>query len=189
MTGQVEGRRQALRRLASAAAAPLAAGLAALWPGQAQAHRAHVLLSRLTLNPQAGSWELTHYLHYHDMLELLAVRVPQRRIEPSSVEGRARIALEVEQHVDLLAPDLGVLPLRTVGAEVDGDNLVVYRECAAPRAAGSYGVLSALLLDVYPDQVHNVSVALHQPPQLLALDAGHQRAAFEWRGLVSAPPR
>jgi hypothetical protein len=188
VTGRL-ARRQALRRLAAAAGVPMMAGLAALLPHEAQAHRSHVLLSRLTHNAQTGSWELVHFLHYHDMLELLAVRVAQRRIEPSSVEGRARIALEVEQHVDLLAPDLGVLPLRTVGAEVDGDNLVVYRECAAPRAAGRYGVLSTLLLDLYPDQLHNVSVALHEPPQLLALDAGHQRAAFEWRGLASAPPR
>ena len=182
MTGAGLSRRQALRRLVSGVALPLAAGLAAGWPQQALAHRAHVLLSRLTHNSQAGTWELVHFLHYHDMLELLAVRSPQRRLEPSSVEGRARIALEVEQHVDLLAPDLGVLPLRTVGAEVEGDNLVVYRETAAPRAKGRYAVMSTLLLDLYPDQLHNVSVALNEPAQLLALDAGHQRAAFEWRG-------
>ena len=182
MTGRFLVRRQALRSLAACATVPLAGGLSALWPQQAQAHRGHVLLSRLTHNAKSGSWELVHFLHYHDMLELLAVRSPQRRVEPSSVEGRARIALEVEQHVDLLAPDLGVLPLRTIGAELEGDNLVVYRETVAPRAAGRYGVMSTLLLDLYPDQLHNVSVALYDPPQLLALDTGHQRAAFDWRG-------
>jgi hypothetical protein len=160
----------------------LAVGAALLLPSTALAHRAHVLLTRLTHNPQAGTWELAHYLHYHDMLELLALRAPQRRIEPSSVEGRARIALEVEQHVDLLAPDLGVLPVRTIGAETDGDNVVVYREVSAPKAAGRYGVLSTLLLGVYPDQVHNVNVAFEAAPQLLVLDANHQRGAFDWRG-------
>ena len=182
MTAPVQSRRQALRRLAGCAVAPLAAGVALLLPSPALAHRAHVLFTRLSHNSQAGTWELAHYLHYHDMLELLALRTPQVRVEPSSVEGRARIALEVERHVSLLAPDMSVLPVRTIGAETDGDNVVVYREVPAPKAAGRYDLLSTLLLDVYPDQIHNVHVAFDATPRLLALDASHQRGVFDWRG-------
>lgn len=172
-------RRRLLRQLAGVA---LAAAVPALLPRTALAHRAHVVLSRLTHNRSSGNWELLHFLHYHDMLELLALRVPGQRVEPTSLEGRARVALEVERHVDLLGPDLAVLPLRTVGAEVDGDNVVVYRELPAPRQTGRYGVLSTLLFDLYADQTHSVNVALHDPPQLMVLDATRQRAAFDWRG-------
>lgn len=174
----VAPRRRVLQGLAGAAAAALAGPAALLWPVAARAHRSHVSLTRLTPNQRASTWELVHYLHYHDCNELLLALMPQRRLEPDSDEGKARLALYVEAHFALLAPTGAPLSVQTIGAEVVGDSLAVYRELPAPAVKGVFTVSANLLCELFADQINNVSLEFVRPSQTLMLTAQHTRATF-----------
>ena len=145
---------------------------------RSEAHRAHVTLTRLQANPRAGTWELLHSLHYHDAAQVLARLVGGRRIEPTAVEGRARLALEVERCFRILGPDARPLAIVTAGSELEGDSVVVYQELAAPEPRGTYAVECTLFQEVFPDQVNNVSVDVGKPSLMLRLSAQSPRATF-----------
>ena len=174
MTETNIARRRLLHRAAAGAAC-----LAFILDAQVtQAHRAHVTLTRVTSNPRSGQWEIVHAIHYHDALRLLAVRGVRDEVQPASVEGRARIALEVERSFRWFAPDGSPLKPVTVGAELEGDNLYVYQELPAPRLVGRYAVESTLMHDVFPEQVNNVSVEFAVPRTTLRLSRQQPRGEF-----------
>jgi len=174
----VAPRRRLLQGLAGAAAAALASPAALLWPVRASAHRSHVSLTRLTPNLRASTWELVHYLHYHDCNELLLALLPQRRLEPGSDEGKARLALYIEQHFSLSGPGAKALAVQTVGAEVVGDSLAVYRELPLPGIKGDYTVVTTLMYELFADQINNVSLEFAKPSQTLMLTAQQSSATF-----------
>ena len=161
--------------LALAAVLPLV-----LRSGPAWAHRSSVTLTRLTANPRAGTWELAHYLHQHDALQVLARRAaPDAAPELRSPRGLARLAFEVEGSFHLHDPAGQALPLATLGAEPEGDTVVVYQELRAPMRAGRYSLTCTLLHELFPQQVNNVLVAVGSgAPLNLTLDAGHPSAGF-----------
>ena len=171
-------RRRLLQGLAGAAVAALAGPAALLWPATASAHRSHVSLTRLTPNLRASTWELVHYLHYHDCNELLLALLPQRRLELDTDEAKARLALYLEQHFTLSAPGAKLLTVQTVGAEVVGDSLAVYRELPLPGVKGEYSVATTMLCELFADQVNNVSLEFVRPSQTLMLTAQQSRATF-----------
>ncbi len=156
----------------------LAPALLSVAASRAEAHRAHVTLTRLQANPRAGTWELVHSLHYHDAAQVLARLAGGRRVEPTAVEGRARLALELERCFRILGPDGKPLSIATVGAELEGDSVLVYQELPAPPARGTYTVECTLFQEVFPGQLNNLSVDLVQPSTVLRLSAQAPRAAF-----------
>jgi len=178
MSAKALPRRRLLQGLAGAAAAALAAPAALLWPTTASAHRSHVSLTRLTPNLRAATWELVHYLHYHDCNELLLALLPRRRLEPDSDEGKARLALYVEQRFSLSGPGAKPLAVQTVGAEVVGDSLAVYRELPLPGIKGDYTVATTMLCELFADQINNISLEFAKPSQTLMLTAQQSSATF-----------
>ena len=172
------GLRLRRRRLLLAAATAAVAG-GSLIGSVALAHRSHVTLTRVAPNPRSGRWELVHAIHYHDALRLLALRGVRDDVQPSSIEGRARLALEVERGMRWLAPDGSLLQPVTVGAELDGDNVLVYQELAAPTATGRYTVESTLMHDVFDEQTNNISLEFAVPFVTLRLTRRAPRAGFE----------
>ena len=173
------------RRLLLAAAAAAVAGSGRI--GDALAHRAHVTLTRVTPNPRSGRWELVHAIHYHDALRLLAMRGVRDDVQPSSIEGRARLALEVERGLRWIGPDGSALQPVTVGAELDGDNVLVYQELPAPTAPGRYTVESTLMHDVFDGQSNNISLEFAVPFITLRLSRRAPRAGFELPRSGTAP--
>jgi hypothetical protein len=172
----VSRRRRLLRQLACGVAA-LGLG-AAMRP--AQAHRAHVSLTRVLANPRAGTWEIVHSVHTHDAITALAAWLPGEDPNPASDRARARIALEVERRVLWSAPDGKPLQPRMVGAELAGDDVVVYQELTAPSAEGEYAVACTLLQDIFADQQNVVQFAVIKPPVVARLSAALTRARFRY---------
>jgi hypothetical protein len=119
-----------------------------------------------------------HYLHYHDCNELLLALLPQRRLELDSDEGRARLALYIERHFSLSAPDAKPIGIQTVGAEVVGDSLAVFREFPMPVARGEYAVATTMLCELFADQINNISLEFARPSQTLMLTSQQTRATF-----------
>lgn len=145
------------------------------------AHRAHVTLSQLAANPTSGQWEFAHAIHYHDALRLLALRGSKPGAQPGNPAGNALLALEVERGFRWYGPDGTVLRPATVGAELAGDNVVVYQEMPAPNQRGSFAVECTLMQDVFADQINNVSIEFSKPFALLRLSRQTSRAEFEVR--------
>ena len=162
----------------------LAAGAGALAVGSlsrpAWAHRAHVSLTRVLGNPRAGTWEFLHSIHIHDAITALGAWLPGEEPNPASERARARIALEVERRFAWTGPDGKPLAPTMVGAELAGDDLMVYQELPAPRAAGEYSVSCSLLHEMFADQQNVVQFAVVTPPVVARLDAKRSRASFSW---------
>lgn len=166
------------RRLLRVAAAGAATSLLGVWRSDALAHRSHVTLTRVTPNPRTGRWEFVHAIHYHDALRLLAVRGVRDDVQPASVEGRARLALEIERGFRWFGPTGVSLQPVTVGAELEGDNVYVYQEMPSPDAGGRYTVETSLLHDVFPEQVNNISLEFALPRTTLRLSRRQSRGEF-----------
>jgi hypothetical protein len=169
-------RRRLLAGLAAGAGVMSVAGASRT----AWAHRAHVSLTRVRANPRAGTWEFLHSIHIHDAITALALWLPGEEPNPASDRARARVALEVERRFAWTGPGGEPLAPVMVGAELAGDDLVVYQELPAPAAAGEYGVTCGLLHEVFADQQNVVQFAVVTPPVVARLDAKRDRAAFRW---------
>ena len=154
----------------------------------ALAHRTHVSLTRVTPNPRSGRWEIIHAVHYHDALKLLAARGVSDDTQPASVAGRARVALEVERSFLWRAGDGSSLQLFTVGAELEGDNVLVYQELQPPPKPTKIRVESNFLHDVFDDQVNNVSLEFEKPFVVLHLRKTAPSAEFDWRPSAAPAP-
>lgn len=172
----VLSRRRLIGGFAAGAAAAVGGGL----PRLAWAHRSHVSLTRVSANAAAGSWEFVHSIHIHDAVTALAVWLPGEEPNPATDRARARVALEVERRIRWSGPDGDALPPTMVGAELSGDDLVVYQELPAPRAAGRYTVTCTLLHDIFADQANVVQFGVVQPPKTARLDARTTQTVFDW---------
>lgn len=164
------------RRLLSAFAL---SSLGALLPRVALAHRAHVTLTRLSESPSNQRWEWSHSIHFHDAAVALRRLAPGKGLQPVDAAGQARLMLEIEQRFRWITPSGKLLQLQAVGAELQGDGLVLYQDCENPRETGSYTVECSLLQDVFEQQRNTISIELMKPPLRRQLDAKTPVSRFE----------
>jgi hypothetical protein len=169
-----EGRRRAVAWLAAQAAVVLA-------PRMARAHRSHVTLSRIAPGVSGATWEIEHHFHQHDADAVLQRLTGTRRVQLTSPEGRARIALHVEESFALQAPGGQAMPITTAGADFGSDSMVVYQECAAPDTRGQFRVTCRLFQRFFDDQENHVSVDVGATTELLTLSASAPSAGFDRR--------
>ena len=98
----------------------------------AAAHRMPGSLSTIKKNPNTGGIEVIHRLHTHDAELGIITILNDRGISLEQLVGRAHLALYVEERF-LVAPidngSIGApLQLELVGAELDGEFILVYQE-------------------------------------------------------------
>lgn len=141
------------------------------------AHRSLVTLSRVQPNPRTGRWEFSHAIHYHDASTALRRLEPTQRLAPTMAAGQARLMLEIETRI-LWETATGRFEPEAVGAELIGDSLLLYQE-SKPMPAGTVTLESRLLQDVFPRQVHHVSIEWESPSRLLRLSAENPRAVLQ----------
>lgn len=119
-------------------------------------------LSTIKLNQESGIFEIIHRLHTHDAELAMVVLTGDRQLTLDDLEGRARLALYVEEQF-LLAPvidgEVGPrLPLELIGAELEGEFVLVYQEYAG-RLPAHIAIRDDILRKVFPGQVNHVNVA------------------------------
>ena len=136
-------------------------------PGQA--HRLPECVTSLDWSEQEQRLEITHRLHRHDAQLALEQLTDKAVSELDSVESKARLALYVESRFGLRASE--PMPLQLIGAEFDGDYLLVYQEYQGPLP-DSLAVRSETLLEWNPEQINTVLVRIRDKQRQLALDAG-----------------
>lgn len=123
----------------------------------ALAHRVPGTSSTIDWNPRSGLSEITHRLHVHDA-QTGVERVHD--VGPLSVadpEHQARIALYVEERFEIESADGTPIALKTLGAELVGDYLLVYQE-SATRLRGPIRIRNDILRDALPVQVNEVFI-------------------------------
>lgn len=137
-------------------------GLAAI----ADAHRMPGSISTVKWNTAGDSIEIIHRLHAHDAELGLATVLGESRFSLETLIGRAQLALYVEERFSLAAQAGGQpggrLPLELLGAELDGEFVLVYQEFAG-ELPKSLAIRNDILRDVFPGQVNHVNVATDGP--------------------------
>jgi hypothetical protein len=129
----------------------------------ASGHRMPGSLSTIKKNPNTGGIEVIHRLHTHDAELGVITIMNDRSISLEQLVGRAQLALYVEERFLVAAVENGSigtpLPLELVGAELDGEFILVYQELNVelPR---KIAVRDDILRDVFPDQVNHVNIAI-----------------------------
>lgn len=122
----------------------------------ASAHRAPGSLTTIKWNAQSGKTEIIHRLHSHDAEIGVGTMIGVNDISVLSLEGRAYIALYVEERF-AIASQQGALPLDLIGAELAADHVLVYQERPG-RLTGRIRVRDDILRDAFPSQINQVNV-------------------------------
>ena len=154
--------------------------LGGLAPNLAQAHRAHVTLTRLSANPRTRRWEWSHSIHFHDAAVALRRLAPGKGLQPVDAAGQARLMLEIERRFLWTMPSGKRLQPQAGGAELQGDLLVLYQDCEAPEEPGTYTVECRLLHDIFAEQRNTLSIELVNPPLRRQLNATLTTTRFDW---------
>ena len=128
---------------------------------QAAAHRQPVGLTAIEFNVDSGTTEIVHRFHRHDAELGLVQLLRKPDVLLIDLESQARFALYVAENF-AVAPAIGAEPLQLelVGAELDGDEIIVYQEYTGELPQG-FVIRDAVLQDVYADQVNHVNI--HSP--------------------------
>lgn len=121
-----------------------------------EAHRAPGSLTTIEWNPRSGKTEVIHRLHSHDAELGVGTIVGEPRLSTLSIEGRAHIALYVEERF-AIRRDGKPIALDLLGAELAADYLLVYQEFAG-RLSGEIEVRDDILRDVFPAQINQVNI-------------------------------
>lgn len=159
------------RRMAIAVGGALALAPAAF------AHRAMTVLSIVEWSEADKAVQVTHRLHAHDAELGLAATSPKpdgATWDMTQVKSQAMAAIYVEQRFKL-ATGGKAIPLQIVGAEIDGDFVVVYQEARMPAPLAEVSVEDSILRDVFDTQANLVNVRMGTRTRSL-LFAGNDRA-------------
>ena len=129
---------------------------ATLLAAAAQGHRAPGSLSTIEFNATTGNTEVVHRLHTHDAELGVSTVTEVSDVSVLDLEGRARIALYVEERFRI-ETDTGPVHLSLVGAELAGDYLLVYQEFIG-RLPEAVRLRDDILRDAFPEQINQVNI-------------------------------
>lgn len=124
------------------------------------AHRVPEGLTTISYNPNTGMTDIVHRLHVHDAELGLAEIMQDAQLTLDSLEMQARFALYVERQFQLVDKASNkTLDLILVGAELEGDYILVYQE-SAQALPFWLSVRNDVLREVFPDQVNKVNISI-----------------------------
>lgn len=120
-------------------------------------------LSTIKLNAATGNVEIIHRLHTHDAELGVIAALDDRSLSIEQLVGRAQLALYVEERFVVAGTDgneiNAPLDLTLIGAELDGEFVLVYQEFKGELPA-QIAVRDDILRDVFPEQVNHVNIVL-----------------------------
>ena len=149
---------------------------------QAFAHRMPGSISTVKRSAAGDSIEIIHRLHSHDAELAVAAVLGEGRVSLENLVGRAQLALYVEERFFIARLIDGrpgdKLALELVGAELDGDFVLVYQQFTGEFPAG-LAIRDDILRDVFPEQVNHVNIALGGEVRSVTFNGDD-----EWRTLI-----
>jgi len=127
------------------------------------AHSMPGSISTVKRSASGDSIEIIHRLHTHDAELGIAASLGKRNISLDTLADRAHLALYVEERFRIAEYSDSIignrLALELVGAELDGEFVLVYQEFEGDLPAG-LAIRDDILRDVFPAQVNHVNVAV-----------------------------
>ena len=127
------------------------------------AHRMPGSISTVKRSASGDTIEIIHRLHTHDAELGVAATLGKRNVSLETLVDRAQLALYVEERFVIAAYADGQigsrLPLELIGAELDGEFVLVYQEFAGELPT-DLAIRDDILRDVFPGQVNHVNVAV-----------------------------
>jgi hypothetical protein len=132
----------------------------------ALAHRSQTVLSTVMWNAAASVLEVTHRLHPHDAELALQQTTGVQQADITVVKTQAQMMLYIEEHF-VLTDGGRKLTLEPVGAEFEGDTLLMYQQCALKTPPAKLAIDNRILRDVFEAQANLVNVRLAQRTRTL----------------------
>lgn len=126
-------------------------------PLPAYAHRAKAALTVVRWNASGKELEVEHKLHAHDAEVALSQQAGIATPDLSRLEDQAKLALYVEARFSLTPPGGQPLPLKLLGAELQGDHIFIYQELVLQAPPKGLVVENRILRDVFRTQVNQVN--------------------------------
>lgn len=120
------------------------------------AHRTPGSLTTVEWNEATGRTEVIHRLHTHDAELGVGASLGLPDLSVEEMEGRAHIALYVEAHFHIKGVD-GELNFELVGAELSGNDILVYQELPG-RLPQSVLIWDDILMEAFPAQLNQVNI-------------------------------
>lgn len=147
------------RRMALLAGCSVGAGLAFAPP--ALAHRSQTVLSTVMWNAATSVLEVTHRMHAHDAELALQATTGAAQVDITVVKNQAQLMLYVEDRFKL-TDGAAKLGLNAVGAELEGQEILLYQEIKLKAPPTKLAIEDGLLRDVFEGQTNLVNVRLAQ---------------------------
>lgn len=128
--------------------------IALLMSGIASAHQAKEAITRVLFNPRTENIEVMHRFSVHDAEHAVRELLGADADILGSERTRIQFAEYVHERFSMRDQDKALLPLTSVGQEIEGRYLWVYAETPIPEGLQSLWVRHAALHDVWPAQVN-----------------------------------
>lgn len=153
------------RRMAVLAGCALAVAPPAL------AHRSQTVLTTVMWNAASSMLEITHRVHNADAEAWLAQKGEGSEADITIVRNQAQMMLYIENHFGLT--DGGVkIGLQPLGAEIEGEALLLYQECKLAAPPKALAIDNRILRDVFEGQTNLVNVRLAERTRTLIFSGG-----------------
>lgn len=152
------------RRMAITAGGVFGAGL--IWAPQALAHRAQTVLSTVTWNVATSTLDVMHRLHGHDAEVCLALKAGVPQMDITVLRTQAQLMIYIEETF-ALTDGARRLELSPLGAEMQGEAILMFQECKLTAAPRNLAIENRILRDVFENQTNLVNVKLAQRTRTL----------------------
>ena len=147
------------------------AGGALLLAPPASAHRAQTVLTTVMWNAAASTLDVMHRLHAHDAELCLQQKNGGAQVDMTVLRSQAQLMIYIEGSFSLLdgAKPLALSPL---GAELEGEVILLYQECRLAEPPRNLAIDHRILRDVFENQTNLVNVRLAQRTRTLLFSGG-----------------
>lgn len=134
------------------------------------AHRVPEGLTTIELNENTETIEIVHRLHNHDVELALSEILNDPRWSLDTLEARAQLALYVEKRFQIInRSNEKLVELKLIGAELEGDEILVFQEAVNPLPK-SLAMRHDALREIIPEQVNTVNILLGSQTRTLVFE-------------------
>ncbi|MBI1338665.1 hypothetical protein GC169_00430 [bacterium] len=131
--------------------------VATLLAPSAFAHRGKTALATVTWNGSSSAIEVVHRIHAEDAEIALAMMSGAAPVPLGDGDTLERLALYVESRFRLSASE-GPIDLDTLGAEIEGDSVLVFQIAPRPAPPAELLVDDAIFAELFEAQVNLVNI-------------------------------
>lgn len=155
----------------------LAGGCALVLAPPVYAHRSQTVLTTISWNASVSVLEVTHRLHNADAEAWLQI-AGSRSSDITVIGSQAQLMIYIEEHFTLF-DGAGVIALQPLGAEIEGEAILLYQERRLPAPPREIAVDNRIFRDVFEGQANLVNIKLDKKTRSLIFAGADGRKKAE----------